>query len=306
MNHLPHQVAVLESEHGRIELARTRPGIGYRLTDDAEGFGAGLVENELTPRLGRRGSMRGTQREAAGTMMLPIVISGRSRAEIRAMVTELTRVLKLAQGTARLSLVDQETGEGRYRDIAYTSGLETPAWSSPTTVKYILDVDYMDPWAYSTEHGQVTIPVAPSASGGLIAPIKVPIRVARSVGAADRWGTNNGEMPAPVTLRFDGPVSDPEVTLQGQWTFRVNGSLEWDEYLVIEPDLTEPTAYVYSTTRPESWSQRRAAYTMIATGSRLSDLVMPPGQHAFTFRAYDPTYTATMTATWPHTYQSMQ
>src|SRR5690625_2857515 len=88
--------------------------------------------------------MRGTQREAAGSMMLPIVISGRSRAEIRAMVTELTRVLKLAQGTARLSLVDLETGEGRYRDIAYTSGLETPAWSSPTTVKYILDVDYMD------------------------------------------------------------------------------------------------------------------------------------------------------------------
>src|SRR5690625_6262103 len=136
-------IGVLESEHGRIELERDRPGLGYRLTDDAEGFGAGLVENELTPRLGRRGSMLGTQREAAGTMMLPIVISGRSRAEIRAMVTELTRVLKLAQGTARLSLVDQETGEGRYRDIAYTSGLETPAWSSPTTARYILDVGEM-------------------------------------------------------------------------------------------------------------------------------------------------------------------
>jgi hypothetical protein len=246
--------------------------------------------------------MLGPQREAAGTMMLPIVVSGRTRTQVRNKVTELRRILKLADGTSRLSLIDRDTGEGRYRDIAYKSGLETPAWSSPTTVKYIVDVDYMDPWAYSTTLEQVVIPVAPSASGGLIAPIKVPIRVARSVGAADRWGTNNGEMPAPVTLRFDGPVSDPEVTLQGQWTFRINGSLEWDEYLVIEPDLTEPTAYVYSTTG----GRRRAAYTMIATGSRFTDLVMPPGQHAFTFRAYDPTFTAKMTATWPHTYQSMQ
>jgi len=70
-------IGVLESEHGRIELERDRPGLGYRLTEDAEGFGAGLVENELTPRLGRRGSMLGPQREAAGTMMVPIVISGR-------------------------------------------------------------------------------------------------------------------------------------------------------------------------------------------------------------------------------------
>jgi hypothetical protein len=302
VNHTPHQVAVLESEHGRIELARTRPGIGYRLTDDAEGFGAGLVENELTPRLGRRGSMLGPQREAAGTMMLPIVLSGRSRAEIRDMVAELTRVLKLAQGTARLSLVDQETGEGRYRDIAYTSGLETPAWSSPTTVKYIVDVDYMDPWAYSTELGEVTIPVAREASGGLQAPVRVPVRVARSGGAVDRWGTNQGENPAPVTLRFNGPVTDPVVELQGHWTFRVRGSLAWDEYLVIDPDLTNPTATIYSTTSNAS----RSAFTMIATSSRLTDLVLPPGQHSFTFRAIDPTFMASMTASWPNTYASMQ
>jgi len=218
------------------------------------------------------------------------------------MIAKLTSVLKLADGTSRLSLTDQATGEGRYRDIAYKNGLDTPAWSSPTTVKYIIDVDYMDPWAYSTERGQVTIPVAREASGGLQAPVRVPVRVARSGGAVDRWGTNAGENPAPVTLRFDGPVSDPEVELQGHWTFRVRGSLAWDEYLIIDPDLTNPTATIYSTTS----STTRDAYTMIRTGSRFTDLVLPPGQHSFTFRAIDPTYTASMTASWPHTYASMQ
>lgn len=302
MNHTPHQVAVLESEHGRIELERNRPGVGYRLTDDAEGFGTGLVENELTPRLGRRGSMLGPQREAAGTMMLPIVVSGRTRTQVRNKVAELRRILKLADGTSRLSLIDRDTGEGRYRDIAYTSGLETPAWSSPTTVKYIIDVDYMDPWAYSTHRGEVTIPVAREASGGIRVPIRVPVRVGRSGGAVDRWGTNRGENPAPVTLRFDGPVTDPVVELQGHWVFRVRGSLAWDEHLVIDPDLTNPTATIYSTTSNTS----RSAFTMIDTGSRLTDLVLPPGQHSFTFRAIDPTYTASMTATWPHTYAAMQ
>lgn len=164
-----------------------------------------------------------------------------------------------------------------------------------------LQFEQLDPWHYSAEVADpVVIPVARSASGGIRAPIRVPIRVARSGGTVDRWGTNEGQHPAPVTVRFDGPVTDPELELQGHWRFGVRGRLEWDEYLVIDP--VEVTATVYSTTS----NRTRAAYSMLRTGSRFGDLVMPPGQHAFTFRAVDPTFTAKVTATWPHTYASMQ
>lgn len=303
LHHTPYRVGVLASDTDRIELTRSRPGVGYRLTDDAEGLGQGLVENELTPRLGRRGSMLGPQREAAGKMLIPIVISAPSQAERDQMVSRLREVLRPAQGTVRFELVDPLTKEGRYREVAYTDGLNTPSWESPSTIKYVIDVDYPDPWAYSTNLENREIPIAPGMSGGFTIPLEFPISFARSGQTADRWATNNGPNPAPIILRFDGPITDPEVTLQGQWTFRVRGSLEWDEYLIIDPtNLSMPTAHVHSTTRPG----RHAAYNMIRTGSRLTDLIIPPGQHALSFTGVDPTFTASMTASWRHTYASIQ
>src|SRR5699024_6108758 len=158
----------------------------------------------------------------------------------------------------------------------------------------------LDPLHYSVDEDTTSIGVAPGASGGLVARIRVPIRVARTGGTLDRHAVNNGSADAPVTLRFDGPVRDPEVRLQGDWRFTIRGSLEWDEYLVIDP--MNRTATVYSTTS----NRTRTAYTMIANGSRFSDLLLPPGQNSLQFTAIDDTYTASVTASWPHTSISMQ
>lgn len=158
----------------------------------------------------------------------------------------------------------------------------------------------LDPLHYSSDLESTTLGVAAGASGGLRAPIRVPIRVARTGGTLARHAVNNGSADAPVTLRFDGPVRDPEVRLQGGWRFTIRGSLEWDEYLVIDP--MNRTATVYSTTSKRT----RTAYTMIANGSRFTDLLLPPGQNSLQFTAIDDTYTAQVTASWPHTSISMQ
>lgn len=165
-----------------------------------------------------------------------------------------------------------------------------------------LQFEQLDPLHYTSVEESLHLPVARGVSGGLRVPVAFPIRFARSGGEAGQWAENSGERPAPVQLRFNGPMSDAEVTLQGHWTFKMRGSLAWDEYLVVDPNPTEPTAYVYSTTG----AGRRGAFTMIGMGSRLSDLFIPPGQHSFSFRAIDPTYTASVTASWSHTYSSMQ
>src|SRR5690625_61548 len=298
----PHEqiFASIESDVGHIVMRPNMYGHGYKLTDDAEGFGAGDVENELTPRLGRRGAMLGVQRETESDMFLPIVIRSTSAAEVRRLVAELTKVLKRADGTVRIVLTDPATGEARYRDIAYRDGLKTPVWSSPLAVKFSLTADYMDPWAYSTDDESVSLAVAPGASGGLRVPVRFPVRFARSGGVRDRWATNNGENPAPVMLRFDGPMTDPVVELQGFWRFALSGTLAYDEYLVV--DSRARSINIHSTTSPSV----RAAFSWIRDGSRFSDLVIPPGQHAFSFQAVDDTYTASMTASWPHTFSSMQ
>lgn len=292
-------VASLESDAGRILLRPNELGHGFKLTTDAEGFGPADVENEVTPRVGRRGAMLGEQREVEADMFLPIIIRSTTSAEVRRLVAEMSAVLKRADGTFRVMLTDPATGVTKYRDVAYREGLRTPVWSSPTTVKYSITADYMDPWAYSVGEESVTLSVAPGASGGLVVPVTFPIRFARSAQTTERFGTNTGGNPSPVTLRFNGPVTDPEAELIGQWKFKINGTLAWDEYLEVDP--LNSTAYVYSTTG----RSRRSAYNMISVGSRFTDLVMPPGTHPFAFRAIDTTYTATVTATWPHTFAGM-
>lgn len=297
----PHQglIASIESDAGRIELKPNRYGHGFKLTDEAEGFGPADVENEITPRVGRRGAVLGEQRETEADMFLPIIIRSTTSAEVRRLVAYMSSVFKRADGTFKVMLTDPVTGLSRYRYVAYREGLRTPVWSSPTTVKYSITADYMDPWAYSVGTEEVPLHVAPRASGGMSVPVVLPVRFARSAQTTERFGENTGDQPAPVTLRFNGPATNPEAELIGQWRFSIRGTLAWDEYLVVDP--LESTAYVYSTTG----RSRRAAYNMISVGSRFTDLVMPPGQHPFGFRAVDDTHTATMVASWPHTFASM-
>lgn len=299
----PHSqlVASVVSDVGEIMLRPNRKGQGFKLLDGAEGFGPPDVANELIPYEGHRGAILATQRETEGDMFLPIQISSSTKAEVRRLKDRLSKVLKPAEGTARVVLTDPVTGVGRYREVAYRDGLSAPMWQSPYAAAFGVTVDFMDPWAYSLQEFEQTLDVAPGATGGMRTPVRFPIRFSRTPGARGRWATNEGTDPAPVTLRFNGPVTDPVISLEGHWTFRVSGTLAWDEYLVI--DSRARTAYVFSTTRA---SVRRTAYQMIRSGSKFSDLLLPPGQHGLRFEANDPSFQASVTVTWPATYRSME
>jgi len=268
------------------------------------------ISNDLrldrTDRLGRHGQMAGKDyiSKRVWTMTLTTLANDENGAV--ALASQWERVVldddvMLSSELAMLEYSrDRQTWYRVYGRPSDYAGPDLGDHTREGAGDIVLQFEQLDPWHYSEHSEQVSIPVARSASGGARIPMRFPVSFARSGGTVDRWGTNSGEKPAPVTLRFDGPVSDPEVELQGQWSFRVRGSLAWDEYLVI--DQQDTTATIYSTTSDQS----RAAYSMIRTGSRFTDLVMPPGQHAFTFRALDPTFTASMTASWPHTFASMQ
>lgn len=292
-------IPTIESDNRSIVLRPNRLGLGYRLADGAEGFGPTDVENEIIPRVGRRGAVLGTQRETESDVYLPIIVKSTSSQEIRRLVADMTEVFNRANGMFKIMLTDPATGVTTYRRVAYREGLRSPEWMSPQAVKYSITADYVDPWAYSNHTEQVTLEVAPAATGGVTFPLRFPVRFNRSALTTDRLGTNNGSNPAPVSLRFNGPVTDPEIELVGLWRFAVRGTLQWDEYLVIDP--MDSTATVYSTTGRNP----RSAYNMMSVGSRFTDLEMPPGTHPFVFRALDDTYTATVEATWPHTYSGM-
>lgn len=296
--HVQHVVS-LESSEGKILLRPNRLDQGYKLADGAEGLGAGEVENEMTPRLGARGALLGQQREIESDMFLPIIIKSTSNTEVRRLVSQLTNVLKLADGTIQVVVENPVTNEKRYRDVAYRDGLDTPIWTSPTSLKIALTLEYADPWAYSKDQGEVTLFVAPGASGGAEIPMEFPVAFAVGGAVRDRYADNNGQRPAPVTLQFNGPMTDPSVSIPGLWTFALKGEILWDQYIVVNGK--DRTIKIHSTTG----ARPRDAYTWVYGGSLFTDLVIPPGRHPMQFRAVDDTYTASMQATWPHTYQSM-
>ena len=163
-----------------------------------------------------------------------------------------------------------------------------------------LQFDQLRAQHYSVSREEVTINVAPEVSGGLIVPVTFPIHMAPAAGTSSRFGVNEGSVASPAVIQFNGPAKDPVATLEGGWRFGVNGTLAWDEYLVA--DARAKTVSIHSTTS----SRTRSAFSWIRKGSRLSALMIPPGQQAFSFEAIDPTFTASMTISWPHTYQSMQ
>lgn len=156
-----------------------------------------------------------------------------------------------------------------------------------------------DPLHYSSELGTTTISVAPGASGGVEVPMVLPLEFVTTGGTRDHWVHNTGDNHAPLTSQFNGPATNPEVRLQGGWRFRINGTLEWDEYLIVDPMAR--TANIHSTTRPG----QQTAYHLLG-GSRFSDLYIPPGQSVLEFTAVDDTYQASVTVSWPHTSISMQ
>lgn len=269
--------------------------------------GETAIDDHDTPRLGRDGVMPGTDYLRGAQWLFELGAHDQGdTAGVLAKFGELERRWKAwanrSNGNAALEYSTGHDGVwhkiyGRPRQyLPPTVGTLTKQGRGKAQIAF----QQLDPLHYSVDEDSTTLGVAAGASGGLVAPIRVPIRVARTGGTLDRHATNNGSADAPVTLRFDGPVKDPQVRLQGGWSFTVRGSLEWDEYLVIDP--LGRSATVYSTTSNRS----RSAYTMIANGSRFSDLLLPPGQSSLQFTAIDETYTASVTASWPHTSISMQ
>lgn len=281
---LPHRQAVvsLESTEGRIVLQHNRAGHGYRLGDDAEGFGAGEVENEITPRLRQRGAILGAQRQTESDMFLPIQIKSTSAAEVRRMIAELTRIMKLADGVFRVVVFDPATGQTRFREVAYREGLATPQWRSPVAVKYGLTADYMDPWAYAADGAATRLTSAlVQGSAGWVSPFIFPL-VSGGLGAPIDGGVENaGDRPAPLKVTFGGQATEPRIrNITTGAVVGVTGTLAWDERITI--DALNQTVELWRTGDPHL---RQSVPGRLTRGTRLTKMSAAPGLNSYEFRS---------------------
>lgn len=143
----------------------------------------------------------------------------------------------------------------------------------------------LDPRIYSgTLHSEVL--VLPVVSGGLTIPLTVPFTVGATVLSGRVQVTNAGTDTVGLTLRVDGPVADPRISVLANGetsTLTVGLTLTAGQWLDI--DTAARTVYL------QGVASRR--------GNAYGDWpVLPPGTHelAFDASAYDAS--AQLTASW--------
>lgn len=166
-----------------------------------------------------------------------------------------------------------------------------------------LQFEQLDTLHYSVDSEQVTVNAARGASGGIRIHdygLRAPLTVGRAGGIRNERAENTGNREAFTTIRFNGPGRQPSLRLGDLWTLQINGSLEWDECLVIDSRARD--VRLHRTTGHSI----RPAFNMIGNGSRLSTLTIPPGSHALVFQIIDDSQMASVDVEWSHTFSSMQ
>lgn len=151
-----------------------------------------------------------------------------------------------------------------------------------------------DPYFYADEPTQTTVTlIPPDSQAGVTVPFTVPFSL---VGPSTSQGdiTVGGTVPAPITLRIHGPVSDPTVTFLGQWHITLRGSLAADDWVEVDPfHRTVLTRF------GKNWAGK-----FTAESQHLPDMKLTPGAATVVLRGTDPTGTASLDVLWRDTYAS--
>lgn len=146
----------------------------------------------------------------------------------------------------------------------------------------------LDPLIYSGDEHSVILGL-PSTTGGLTVPVTAPLTIPATVTSGRATITNAGKAPVGLTLRIDGPVVEPRVSLltsAGTAIVRMWLTLTAGQWLDI--DTAARTVYLNGT------ASRRGQ----ATGDGIGWPILPKGSAELAFDS--PTYSALpqLTATW--------
>lgn len=163
--------------------------------------------------------------------------------------------------------------------------------------KIEIECDFLvaDPIVYSDVLQTKLIPIAPplELDAGLLVPFIPPFNTAAGASVQESSVTIGGEISTPITLTFNGPVSDAAVRVGG-WTAAL-------------PDPVDPDNPVTIDGRP--WV--RAATTRGGAGvrvsprvTRISKMWLPPGHHEVIFTGEDITSTASVLVSWREAYRT--
>lgn len=176
----------------------------------------------------------------------------------------------------------------RFRDFSHPHLLD--AGHFPVLASFQL----ADPRTFDDVARSVTLTIVPASVGGLVAPLVAPLSTVRSSAPRAGFVDAAGDAPAPVTVSFQGPITDPWVRGPG-WEVGLSGHVAYDQTVTV--DALAATA----TLSPGGAS----VGGRLTRRTRLRDAVLRPGQQELTFGGSDQTGTATVTITWRDAWWSL-
>lgn len=173
---------------------------------------------------------------------------------------------------------------GRARKFAPITGNVDRGW-----VPVLCDFRTFDHLYYSDTEFSQTVSLVPPPSGGWVMPFKFPVTPGGTGGNAGQIVVG-GTKPAWLVSVINGPITNPIVSLVGQWQFQLLVTLRAGEFIKVNPRAWERSARRNGTTSVRSQFTQESA--------RLSDMKVSPGNQEVSLSGIDPTGTASLTAMW--------
>lgn len=143
-----------------------------------------------------------------------------------------------------------------------------------------------DPQTYSSSETLTVINAVQAVQGGITAPILAPITTVHVGGERVGRITNRGNIGAPLVVTFYGPSTNPTIRNDDGFELTYNGTLAYDQYVRIDP-LKHEVRLITGTQTVGSMVPGR-----LSRRTRLSDLVVQPGDSEWYYTALDDTGTS--------------
>ncbi|MFD5888207.1 hypothetical protein ACFWHQ_19800 [Streptomyces sp. NPDC060334] len=155
-----------------------------------------------------------------------------------------------------------------------------------------LDLEFFaaDPYFYSDDPQQITMPLNMVSDGGFTAPVVPPVIVNPGPDANRRpgWITVDGAVPAWPVLRINGPCVNPSVShVQTGRSLQLNTTVDAGDWIEVD---TRPTW--------RSVLRRGGGHVNLTPSSRIDTFNLPPGRSELRWQATDPTNKAQLTVSW--------
>lgn len=179
---------------------------------------------------------------------------------------------------------------GRPRNFAFDPSQNIEDGLVTATAQFAL----RDTFTHADELSQVEIGLRQQATGYATLPGTWPLQLALQSTRQGLFTVDSSAMVPAEDITFYGPITNPVLTLDGEWTVTFNGEIPYDGWVRIDPAAR---------TVKDHLGNSRAG--QLSRKTYIPDLLLRPGNRGLTFAGQDLTATSRAVIRWRPAYYGL-